>query len=115
MTQFLNDAQRVTRDIPNATVEQRELGYLVESGVRATDSALVIHLFPLPSSDSPWQRLEMTRRLERALPQVFDTTRLSAGYTEEFDSFYVIAGGYGNVPDHRGLVRKFLSVLDAPL
>lgn len=112
-TPWFRDEQAISRDIPDSVVEQRERGYLVEYGVRVNDNAMVFHFFPIPDNLDAWKRLEMPKRLEAALPQCFELSRVTAGYEPEYDSFYVIAGGYGNVPDPRGLAHRFLSRVDA--
>lgn len=91
--------------------------FFAEWGVRVTDDALIIHIYP-PTiegddfTDWPTDSV-MDKALEAALPQTFSPDRLTAGYEPEQKSFYVIAGGYGQVLDPRMLVEKFFERLEA--
>jgi len=101
--------------IPDPKAEAR-LHYVANYGRRITDGALVFHLFP-PLTDAgsigEWgEDSTITQRLERAIPATFDVDRVTAGYEETMDSFYVICGGYGDVPDMRLLIKRFLDAID---
>jgi hypothetical protein len=101
--------------IPNQVTEHRK-HYIVAHGTRVTDNALVFHFYPLVGENRKWldwtPGFDLHRRLETVLPDVFDTECITCGYEQEYNSFFVIAGGYGMVPDPRGLARKLFDRVD---
>lgn len=87
--------------------------YIVEWGARITDGALVFHFFPSPVSD-PWDpEYLMPERLKFGIEASFDTSRVTCGYVEEMNSFYVICGEYGMGIDQRPLAKRFLAAIEA--
>jgi hypothetical protein len=93
----------LAKDTPN---------YLVEYGIRYDDGAMVFHFFP-PKHRTSWDpSWSLARRLELAMPLCFDTAKLSAGFVEELNSFYVIVGGLGTVPDPWITVERFFRAID---
>lgn len=92
--------------------------YLAEWGVRVTDYALIFHFYPPKDAEEEpntmgWDPgFEMPARLEKAIGQVFDTDRITCGFVQEQQSFYVIAGGYGRGLDPRLLAERFLDMID---
>lgn len=93
----------------DARLAETRNDYVAEWGVRLDDHALVIHFYQIPDQD--WSP-DMDKRLDRALPKVFDIKRITAGFEKDKNSFYVIAGRYGDVPDTRLLVKRFLDAVD---
>lgn len=84
--------------------------YIAEYGVREDDDALVIHFFP---PEQGWNtEYGIDKRLERAIQEILDTSRVTATYEPEVDSFCIVAGQYGSVPDFRMLVKRFLDAVD---
>lgn len=108
--------QEVQYVIPESETKPRE-NYICFSGVRTTDTAMVFHFYPLVDAKGKFKdwNWDIRTALEIAMPKVFNTEQLSCGYTEEYNSYFVIAGGYGGVPDPRGLTRKFLDTVDRAL
>jgi len=109
----------IREDVPNREAGAYEK-FVVDWGVRLTDRALVMHFYPPLNSEGKisddWDAsYEMDKRLDRAMPQVFDVSRITAGFEREFNSFFVIVGGGGQVLDVRLLVQRFLDAIQAPL
>lgn len=104
----------VEPDLANTQAETRER-YTVEFGQRNSDNALVFHFYPpLDESGSigEWPvGSDMDKRLERVLPRFFNTSNLTAGYEDEYDSFFIIVGGLA-APDLRLLSAQFFDALD---
>jgi hypothetical protein len=106
----LQKERSIARQVPDFQAEDRPK-YLVEYGVRITDQALVFHFYPKGEDwDPDWK---MDKRLEHAIPEVFQIERIGTDYVMEYSSFCVIAGGYGSVPDPRLLAKRFLDAVDA--
>jgi hypothetical protein len=108
--------ERIQRTVPNLQAESRKR-YIVEWGGRVTDGALILHFFPplTPEGDiGVWpDDSDMDKRLEKAIPAIFDTNRVTAGFEPEWDSFYIIAGGYAASLGVRLLVKRFLDAVDS--
>jgi hypothetical protein len=107
--------EKVQHLVPNLQAESRER-YVVEWGGRVTDGALVFHFFPPLNQQGAlgkWGNSDMDKRLEKSIPEVFDTNRITAGFESDWDSFFIIAGGYASVLSPRMLVKKFLDAIDA--
>lgn len=93
--------------------------YTVEWGIRQSDRALVLHLFPHIVGDNvatEWDEgFKMDKRLDYAIPQVFDVKMVNAGFEPAMNSFYIIVHGV-IAPDLRLLVQRFLELIEgAPL
>lgn len=86
--------------------------YLVEYGIRVDDGALVFHFFSAkdrPTWNPEWN---MHQRLETAIAKSFDVSKVSAGYAEELEAFYIIvfeSEGDARLNDR---IRTFFSVID---
>lgn len=91
--------------------------FFAEWGVRQDDGALVIHIFPPVNEEGEFlgwpEDSTMDAQVKQAIDETFDTGRVTAGYQPEQTSFYIIAGGYGEVLDVRLLVQKFLERIEA--
>jgi len=78
---------------------------------------MIFHFFPPLQPNGKigkWPNTSrMDKRLEKAMPEVFDVQRLTAGFEESWDSFFVIAGGYASSLDPRLLAQKFFDAIDA--
>lgn len=108
--------------IPNRQAKQT-VNYVVEYGVREDDGAMIFHFYP-PGTDwskYPPEKLGvwsptygMDRRLEAAMPAIFDTRFIKATFTEEMQSFCIIVHGLGRSPDPWPLVNRFLDRIDVP-
>lgn len=102
--------------LPDRQGDKRET-FFAEWGVRADDGALVIHIFPPVNSDGEFmgwpENSTMDTDIKHAIDETFDVNRVTAGYQPEQTSFYIIAGGYGEVLDVRLLVQKFLERIEA--
>jgi hypothetical protein len=109
--------EKIQHVIPNLKAEARG-DYVVEWGARVTDGALVFHFFPPLLTNGQigkWPAdSTMDKKLERAIPEVFDVGRITAGYEKDWDSFYVIAGGYASSLDARLLAKRFFDAVDSP-
>lgn len=88
--------------------------YLVEYGVRVDDKAMVFHFFSPKDADTWSPTAKMDERLKAAIDATFQVKNVTAGFTPELDSFYVIVGGLGASPDPWPLVDRFFRALDAP-
>jgi hypothetical protein len=106
--------------IPNRMAVQTA-NYDVEYGVRSDDDALVFHFYP-PGTDwstnppglGKWNdSYKMHDRLEAAIPQIFSVEHIKARYTEELQSFCIIAYDVGKSPDPYYFVRSFLQKIDS--
>ncbi len=97
---------------PQALARER---FTVEWGIRTTDRALVLHLFPHIVEDNvavEWdENFRMDKRLDYAIPQVFDTRMVNAGFEPAMNSFYIIVAGV-IAPDLRLLVQRFLELIE---
>lgn len=104
MVPDLADPQAIARD-----------RFTVEWGIRATDQALVLHLFPHIVGDNvatEWdETFQMDKRLDHAIPAFFDVQAVNAGFEESMNSFYIIVRGV-IVPDLRLLVQRFLEMIE---
>lgn len=112
------DANSIKADLSDLQAMVRE-HFTVEWGIRASDGALVLHFFPEVEGDnvaSSWnEAYKMDKRLEYALPLRFDTTKLTAGFEKDYNSFYVIVAGLVSL-DLRLLVQTFLETIEtAPI
>lgn len=101
---------------PQALIREK---YTVEWGIRDSDRALVIHLFPEVVGDnvaSTWdESYAMDKRLDHAIPQLFDVRNVHAGFEVAMNSFFIIVRGV-IAPDLRLLVQRFLETIEgAPL
>lgn len=106
------NASALLTHIPNVRAKDTP-GYLVEYGSRVDDGAMVFHFFA-PIRDDTWNEdYQMHRRLESAIAQHFDTTKVSANYEQDMDSFCIIVGGLGAAPDPWPLVERFFGTIDA--
>ncbi len=109
------DRSTVNPDLADPQAIAREK-FTVEWGIRATDRALVIHLFPHIVGDNvatEWdESYAMDKRLDHAIPQIFNTKNLNAGFETAMNSFYIIVHGI-IAPDLRLLVQKFLETIEA--
>lgn len=113
-----SEGERVRSDLPEMQALSREK-FTVEWGVRERDHALVIHLFPHIVGDNvsdTWDpTYAMDKRLDYAIPQMFDPKMVNAGFETSFNSFYIIVANV-IVPDLRLLVQRFLEKIEeAPL
>lgn len=93
--------------------------FTVEWGIRQSDGALVLHFYPKIVGDNvaaEWDpKYRMDKRLEVAMPEVFDTKALTAGFETTHNSFYIVAHNVIS-PDPRLLVQRFLEKIEgAPL
>jgi hypothetical protein len=108
--------EKIQHVIPNLKAEARE-NYVVEWGARVTDGALVFHFFPpllVNGQLGKWPHDSiMDKRLEHAIPAVFDTGRVTAGYEKDWESFYIIAGGYASSLDARLLAKRLFDAADS--
>jgi hypothetical protein len=118
-TDFTLSETAIREDVPDRKAEARE-HFVADWGIRVTDNALVIHLFP-PLDDTgslseEWEAgYQMDKRLDRAMPAVFDVSNLTAGFEPMYNSFYIIVGSGGLTFDPRLLVRRFLDAIEEPL
>lgn len=115
---FLTEPQAIRPDLADCQAIARDK-YTLEWGVRETDSALVLHLFPHIEGDNfakEWDPdYAMDKRLDYAIPQLFDTTMVNAGFEPEYNSFYIIVRAI-LAPDLRLLIHRFLELIEgAPL
>lgn len=115
---FLGNEEAIRPDVPNRQAIAREK-FTLEWGVRETDGALVIHIFPHIVGDDiskEWDMsYKMDKRLEHAIPSIFNTASVNAGFESAYNSFYVIVKAVISA-DLRLLVQKFVSLVeDAPL
>jgi hypothetical protein len=115
----LSEVRGLQEDVPNREAEPRA-HFIADWGIRLTDGALVIHLFPpLDASgkiSEDWDySYELNKRLDRAIPQCFDVSNVTAGYESEYSSFFVIVGGGALSLDPRLVVKRFLDAIEAPL
>lgn len=112
--EFLSEEMAIRPDLPDLSAVARAK-YTLEWGVRQSDGALVIHLFP-PIADgkvADWDyAYAMDKRLDYAIPEVFDTTMVNAGFEKEYNSFYIIVKAI-LAPDLRLLIQKFLDLIEA--
>jgi hypothetical protein len=109
----------IREDVPDRQAEARA-HFVADWGIRLTDNALVIHLYPPLDAggkiSEDWDATyQMDKRLDRAMPQCFDVSSLTAGFEPEYNSFFVIYGGGGLLLDVRLLVGRFLDAIEAPL
>lgn len=97
---------------PQAIARDR---FTVEWGIRQTDQALVLHLFPHIVGDnvaSEWdESFKMDKRLDYAIPQIFNVPDVNAGFETSMNSFYIIVKGVF-APDLRLLVQRFLEIIE---
>lgn len=111
----LSSAEEVRPDLSDPQAIAREK-YTVEWGVRETDRALVIHLFPHIEGDNvadQWdEAFAMDKRLDYAIPQFFDVKKVNAGFESAMNSFYIIVHGV-IAPDLRLCVQRFLETIEA--
>lgn len=102
--------------LPDRQGDERET-FFAEWGVRKDDGALVIHIFPPINEEGEFlewpEGSTLDAQVKRAIDDTFDVRRVTAGYQPEQTSFYIIAGGYGEVLDVRLLVEKFLERIEA--
>lgn len=111
---FLAKEEAIRPDLPNCQAISREK-YTLEWGVRESDGSLVLHLFPHIVGDnvaSDWDySYAMDKRLDYAIPQIFDVTTVNAGFEPEYNSFYIVVKAV-IVPDLRLLVQRFLELIE---
>lgn len=93
--------------------------FTVEWGIRKTDNALVLHLYPHIVENNvadAWDEgFQMDKRLDVAIPQFFQKEFVNAGFEATMNSFYIIARNVVSV-DLRLLVQRFLKAIeDAPV
>lgn len=105
-------------DVPDLEAIARP-NFTVEWGIRTTDGALVLHFYPKVVGDNvatAWdEEYRMDKRLEHALPEVFDIANVTCGFEQSHNSFYVIVGSVISV-DLRLLVQRFLEKIEgAPI
>lgn len=102
--------------LPERQGDRRDT-FFAEWGVRKDDGALIVHIFPPVNEKGEFldwpDDSTMGDQLKAAIDKTFDTDRVTAGYQPEQSSFYIIAGGYGEVLDVRLLVQKFLERIEA--
>ena len=115
--EFLSEEMAIRPDLPDLAAIARPK-FTLEWGVRQSDGSLIIHLFP-PIADgkvADWDYpYAMDKRLDYAIPQVFDTTMVNAGFEREYNSFYIIVKAI-LAPDLRLLIQKFVELIEgAPL
>lgn len=77
--------------IPDVLAKETS-AFIAHYGVRFDDQALVFHFFPPRNAEWP---ADMSERLEKAIAEHFDVSRVTADYTTELNSFCVIYGGGG--------------------
>lgn len=107
-----DSAAAVKPDLPDLQAIAREK-YTMEWGVRESDGSLVLHFFPPLANDtiaSEWD-YDMDKRLDVAIPQVFDVSGVNAGFETTYNSFYIIVRGI-IAPDLRLLVQRFLELIE---
>lgn len=112
------EGETIKPDLPNCQAIAREK-YTLEWGVRGSDGALVLHIFPHIEGDNiaaDWDySYAMDKRLDHAIPQLFDVSTVNAGFEPTYNSFYVIVKAV-IAPDLRLLVQRFLETIEgAPL
>lgn len=108
------NASALQSHIPNPLAKDTP-NFLVEYGVRIEDHAMIFHFFS-GKDQTEWNlEFHMDKRLEVAIDEHFDVSKVTAGYAQEMDSFYIIVGGLGGAPDPWPLVERFLSSLEEPL
>lgn len=111
---FLSSEETVKPDMADRQAISRPR-FTVEWGERQTDSALVIHLYPHIEGDNvaaKWdESFNMDKRLDVAIPSVFDVKMVNAGFEPLYNSFYIIVHGLV-VPDLRLLVQRFLEKIE---
>lgn len=112
---FLSAEQAVRPDLPDLQAIARER-LTAEWGVRQTDGALVIHLFPpiVKGAVAGAWNTPMDKCLDAAIPQMFEKSSVNAGFEEEYNSFYIIVRGVIS-PDPRLLVQRFLEKIEAAM
>lgn len=97
---------------PQAIARDR---FTVEWGMRKSDDALVIHLYPhiVDNNVSPtWDvAYQMDKRLDVAIPAAFNPKNVYAGFEEAMNSFYIIVH-HVTAPDLRMLVHHFLKQIE---
>lgn len=111
-------ADTVRPDVPDLEAVARP-DFTVEWGIRTTDGALVLHFYPKVVGDNvatSWdEKYKMDKRLEHALPEVFDVSKVTCGFEPSHNSFYVIVGNIISI-DLRLLVQRFLEKIEgAPI
>ena len=104
-------ASSLATQVPNPLAKDTP-NFLVEYGVRSDDHAMIFHFFSGKDQREWNPEFQMDKRLEAAMDAHLDTSVVSAGFTQEIDSFYVFAGGLGGAPDPLPLVEKFLSAIE---
>jgi len=108
------DRSSVAPDLADPQAIARDK-YTVEWGIRATDRALVIHLFPHIVGDNvatEWdESFQMDKRLDYAIPQLFRVSNVNAGFEVTMNSFYIIVQDV-IAPDLRLLVQRFLETIE---
>lgn len=108
------DRNTVAPDLADPQAIARDK-YTVEWGIRATDHALVLHLFPHIVGDNvatEWdEAFRMDKRLDYAIPQLFNVKDVNAGFETSMNSFYIIVQNV-IVPDLRLLVQRFLETIE---
>lgn len=118
-TAFLGgDGETIRPDIPDCQAIARSK-YTLEWGVRESDGALVMHIFPHIEGDNiapAWDvSYAMDKRLDYAIPQLFEVSHVNAGFETAYNSFYIIVKAVIS-PDLRLLVQRFLELIEgAPL
>jgi hypothetical protein len=110
----LSEEERIRPDLPEMQAIARPR-YTMEWGVRERDNALVIHIFPQIEGDNvadKWdETYAMDKRLDYAIPQMFEVPNVHAGFEAEFNSFFIIVQGV-IAPDLRLLVQRFLEQIE---
>jgi hypothetical protein len=115
--EFLSEEMAIRPDLPDLSAIARDQ-YTLEWGVRQSDGSLVIHIFPpiVEGKVADWNYpYAMDKRLDHAIPQIFDTSMVNAGFEKEYNSFYIIVKAI-LAPDLRLLIQRFLELIEtAPL
>lgn len=110
----LSEEERIRPDLPEMQAIARPR-YTMEWGVRERDNALVIHIFPHIDGDNVADQWDTTyamdKRLDYAIPQMFEVSNVHAGFETEFNSFFIIVQGV-IAPDLRLLVQRFLEQIE---
>lgn len=111
---FLSSEEKISPDLTERNAIARPK-FTVEWGERKSDSALVIHLYPHLDGDNVatvWdESFQMDKRLDVAIPEVFDKKSVHAGFEPAFNSFFIIVH-HLIVPDLRLLVQRFLEKIE---
>lgn len=80
-----------------------------EYGVRTDDSAMVFHFFP---AGEEWDHERLRTGLSEAIKTCFDPENVQAEYVPELESYCVLVGGMGLMPDPWTYAEIFLKRIE---